>query len=87
MVSLLAVCSLHAVLITLQSSVDVAAGAADARQMEDWATRLKALEGIASPSFGSLAAYREFSSRYLAMLGDPDTLKYAVLLITEGQKQ
>ncbi len=65
----------------------VEAGAADARQMEDWATRFKALEAIAAPAFGSLAAYREFADRYLAMLCDPDTLKYAVLLITEGQKQ
>ncbi len=65
----------------------VVAGAADARQMEDWATRFKALEPIAAPAFGSLAAYQEFARRYLAMLGDPDTLKYSVLLITEGQKQ
>lgn len=65
----------------------VEAGAADARQMDDWATRFKALEPVAAPAFGSLAAYQEFARRYLAMLGDPDTLKYAVLLITEGQKQ
>jgi ubiquinone/menaquinone biosynthesis C-methylase UbiE len=65
----------------------VVAGTADVRQMEDWTTRFQALEPLAIPAFGSLAAYREFARRYLAMLGDPDTLKYAVLLITEGQKQ
>jgi ubiquinone/menaquinone biosynthesis C-methylase UbiE len=65
----------------------VAAGEADARLREDWATRFKALEPLAIPAFGSLPAYREFADRYLRMLGDPDTLEYAVLLITEGQKQ
>jgi hypothetical protein len=65
----------------------VAAGAADARLLEDWATRLRTLEPLAAPAFGGLAAYREFCAGYLRVLGDPDALKYAVLLITEGQKQ
>jgi ubiquinone/menaquinone biosynthesis C-methylase UbiE len=65
----------------------VTAGEADVRLLEDWTTRFKALEPLAVPAFGSLAAYREFANRYVAMLGDPDTLKYSVLLITEGQKQ
>jgi ubiquinone/menaquinone biosynthesis C-methylase UbiE len=63
------------------------AGAADMRLMDDWKTRFQAVEPVAVPAFGSQAAYQEFCDGYLAMLGDPDTLKYAVLLITEGQKQ
>jgi SAM-dependent methyltransferase len=65
----------------------VVGGVADARLIQDWTTRFAALEPVGGPAFGSLAAYRAFCDRYLGMLGDADSLKYAVLLITEGQKQ
>ncbi len=63
------------------------AGAADARLLEDWTLRLRVLEPVAAPAFGGVAAYRAFGDRYLGMLGDPDTLKYSVFLMTEGRKR
>ena len=62
----------------------VVAGAADERFMADWTTRFAALAPAVSPAFGSEVAYREFCQAYLRMLGDPDTLKYSVLVVTEG---
>ncbi len=65
----------------------VVAGAADARLLQDWTLRFSTLEPVVAPAFGSVEAYRAFSARYLALLSDPDALKYAVLLITEGRKR
>jgi ubiquinone/menaquinone biosynthesis C-methylase UbiE len=63
------------------------AGQADERLLEDWALRLRVLEPVAVPAFGGVAAYRAFCERYLGLLGDPDSLKYAVFLMTEGRKR
>lgn len=65
----------------------VVAGTADARLMEDWRLRFATLEPVVAPAFGGVEAYRIFRDRYLALLADPDALKYAVLLITEGRKR
>jgi ubiquinone/menaquinone biosynthesis C-methylase UbiE len=62
----------------------VVAGGADARFLADWETRFAALAAAVTPAFGSEAAYQEFCQAYLHMLRDPDTLKYSVLVITEG---
>ncbi|MCP3103227.1 methyltransferase domain-containing protein [Myxococcus sp. K15C18031901] len=62
----------------------VVAGTADERFMADWRTRFEALAPAVSPAFGSEVAYREFCQAYLRMLSDPDTLKYSVLVVTEG---
>lgn len=64
----------------------VVAGAADARLLEDWTLRFTTLEPVVAPAFGGVALYRAFCERYLGLLSDPDALKYAVLLITEGRK-
>jgi SAM-dependent methyltransferase len=64
----------------------VVAGAAEARLVEDWAIRLQTLEAVAAPAFGGVTPYRAFSQAYLALLSDADTLKYSVLLVTEGKK-
>lgn len=64
----------------------VVAGPADARLVQDWEIRLRTLEAVAAPSFGGIDAYREFSKAYMALLSDPDALKYSVLLVTEGRK-
>jgi SAM-dependent methyltransferase len=62
-------------------------GAADARLLSDWKQRFTTVEPVVAPAFGGLEAYWAFCERYLAMLSDPDALKYSVLLITEGQKR
>lgn len=62
----------------------IVAGTADARFLADWETRFTALAPAVAPAFGSEAAYREFCQAYLHMLRDPDTLKYSVLMVTEG---
>jgi ubiquinone/menaquinone biosynthesis C-methylase UbiE len=62
----------------------VVAGSADGRFLEDWETRFTALTAAVSPAFESEAAYQEFCQAYLHMLRDPDTLKYSVLIVTEG---
>lgn len=64
----------------------VVAGVADARVMEDWRTRFEALAPHIIPVFGSPAAYEVHCRDYLRMLADPDTLKYAVRLVTEGRR-
>jgi hypothetical protein len=61
-------------------------GAADARLLEDWAIRFQTLEPLVAPAFGGKTSYWAFCERYMGMLRDPDTLKYAVVLITEGRK-
>lgn len=62
------------------------AGAADARLLMDWEIRFAALEAVAVPFFGGQEAYRAYCREYLRMLADPEGLKYAVLLVTEGTK-
>ncbi len=65
----------------------VVAGSADARLLNDWRQRFTTLEPVVSPAFGGTPGYRAFCEQYLGLLSDPDALKYAVLLITEGQKR
>lgn len=65
----------------------VVAGAADERLVSDWRLRFTTLEPVVAPAFGGKEAYGAFCQRYLALLSDPDALKYSVLLITEGQKR
>lgn len=65
----------------------VVAGAADDRLLSDWRQRFTTLEPVVAPSFEGKEAYWAFCERYLALLSDPDALKYSVLLITEGQKR
>ncbi|CAM3370981.1 methyltransferase domain-containing protein [Corallococcus soli] len=64
----------------------LAPGAAEARLLKDWETRFEALAPVASPAFGGMEAYREHCEGFLAMLADPEGLKYAVTLVTEGTK-
>lgn len=64
----------------------VVAGAADTRLLQDWTLRFSTLEPVVASAFGGSAAYRAFTDRYLGLLSDPDALKYAVLLLTEGRK-
>lgn len=65
----------------------VVAGTADDRLISDWRQRFATLEPVVSPAFGGTPGYQVFCEQYLALLSDPDALKYAVLLITEGQKR
>ncbi len=65
----------------------VVAGAADTRLMNDWKQRFETLAPVVSPAFGGPQGYWAFCEQYLGLLSDPDALKYAVLLITEGQKR
>ncbi|WP_164017322.1 methyltransferase domain-containing protein [Pyxidicoccus trucidator] len=64
----------------------VAAGAVDSRLHEDWVIRFRTLRPLAERAFGGVAPYDAFCQRFLALLDDPDTLKYAIVLTTEGVK-
>ena len=64
----------------------VAAGSADAAMINDWQIRLETLAEVATPSFGSPRAYRDFADGFLALLADDQSLKYAVQLVTVGLK-
>ncbi|WP_208726366.1 methyltransferase domain-containing protein [Corallococcus terminator] len=64
----------------------MAPGAAEARLLRDWETRFEALAPVAVPAFGGPAAYRAHCEEFLTMLADPEGLKYAVTLVTEGIK-
>jgi ubiquinone/menaquinone biosynthesis C-methylase UbiE len=64
----------------------LSAGAADERLMKDWEIRFAALEPVAAPAFGGKEAYQAHCREYLRMLADPDGLKYAVTLVTEGTR-
>lgn len=65
----------------------VVAGPADERLHEDWVIRFRTLRPLAEPYFGSAAAYDAFCQRFLALMDDADTLKYAMVLTTEGVKR
>ncbi|WP_171420177.1 methyltransferase domain-containing protein [Corallococcus exercitus] len=62
------------------------AGAAEARLVRDWKTRFEALAPVGAAAFGGPAAYQSHCDDFLAMLQDPEGLKYAVTLVTEGTK-
>ncbi|MGZ3461340.1 MAG: methyltransferase domain-containing protein, partial [Archangium sp.] len=64
----------------------VVAGVADSRMLADWETRFAALESVVAPALGGQEAYQEFCRSYLDMLTHPKSLKYAVMLVTEGVK-
>ncbi len=65
----------------------VAAGAVDARLHEDWVIRFRTLRPLAEPYFGGPGPYDAFCQRFMALLDDADTLKYAMVLTTEGVKR
>lgn len=67
------------------SPLYVAAGA-DARLVADYTQRFEVLAPIASKAFGDEQRYRAFAEGYLAMLEDPDALKYAVVLTVTGRR-
>ncbi|NRD48975.1 MULTISPECIES: methyltransferase domain-containing protein [Corallococcus] len=61
-------------------------GAAEARLVRDWKTRFEALAPVGAAVLGGLEAYQSHCADFLAMLEDPEGLKYAVTLVTEGTK-
>jgi len=61
-------------------------GTASEAVLEDWRTRFRALEPFIAPAFGSPDAYAVHCAEYLRMLADPDTLKFAVRLVTDGRR-
>ena len=68
------------------SAFHVTAGAADETMLDDWKVRFAALEPVGLTAFGSPAAWKAFTSEYLATLGNPDALKYSVVLTTVGTR-
>ncbi len=53
-------------------------------QLFNWRTKLQTLRPIAAKSLGGPEAYDAFAREFLAMLQDPDTLTYSVLMLVEG---
>lgn len=64
----------------------VVGGTADARVIADWRQRFEVLAPVATGLFDSEGAYRAFTREYLAMLADPRSFTYAVVLTAEGTK-
>jgi hypothetical protein len=63
----------------------VFAGAAGDIAVRHWQMRFDAAERIGSTkAFGGVAAWREFRDEYLRLLTDEDSLKYALILVTQG---
>ena len=67
------------------SALYVAAGA-DERLVADYTQRFEVLAPIAVESFGGELRYQAFVKGYLAMLSDPEALKYAVVLTVTGHR-
>lgn len=67
------------------SPLYISAGA-DARLLADYTQRFEVLAPLASQTFGDERRYWEFARAYLALLADPDALKYAVVLTVAGQR-
>ncbi|MBZ4334065.1 methyltransferase domain-containing protein [Corallococcus interemptor] len=61
-------------------------GAAEARLVRDWKTRFEALAPVGAAALGGMEPYQAHCADFLAMLEDPEGLKYAVTLVTEGTK-
>lgn len=53
-------------------------------QLFNWRTKLETLRPLAAKALGGAEAYDAFSRDFLAMLQDPDTLTYSVLMLVEG---
>lgn len=68
------------------SHLYLAAGTADRRLFNDWVQRFRVLAPIATPEFGSEENYDLFCRAYLGAVAAPDTLKFAIVLITEGTR-
>jgi SAM-dependent methyltransferase len=64
----------------------VAAGTADGGLVEDWRLRFRNLRPLAIGEFESEAAYDAFVRDYLALLENPDALKYSIMVTTEGTR-
>ncbi len=56
-------------------------------QLFNWRLKLKTLRPIGVNALGGEAAWDAFSSDYLAMLQDPDTLTYSTLILVEGVRR
>ena len=63
-----------------------AVGAADARLLADWRTRLETLTPLALAEFESKADWEAHTREFLAMLADPGVLKYGVFITAEGKR-
>ena len=59
---------------------------ADPRLVADYQQRFEVLAPIAIKSFGDEQRYWRFAHAFLALLADPDALKYAVALTVVGQR-
>lgn len=64
----------------------VVAGAADLTLLNDWKMRFEVLRPIGVPGLGGAAQYESFVRNYLELLADPDSLKYALVLMTWGKR-
>jgi hypothetical protein len=62
----------------------VYAGAADHAALENWRQKFATIRQVAIQAFPTENAYDRFVEEFMAMLGDPDTFTYSVLIIVEG---
>jgi ubiquinone/menaquinone biosynthesis C-methylase UbiE len=62
----------------------VFAGPADEPALRDWQLRFDAAERFTEKLFGGVAAWREFRDEYLRLFKDENSLKYGVILVTQG---
>lgn len=67
------------------SPLYIAAGA-DQRLVADYTQRFEVLAPVAIKTFGDEQRYWDFAQAYLALLAEPEALKYAVVLTVVGQR-
>lgn len=63
------------------------AGAADARQLENWRIKLEVIRPAVEAAVGGPERYEAFCHAFLEFLADPDTFTYSVLLMVEGRRR
>ena len=68
------------------SHLYLCAGAAE-RLYDDWVQRFKVLAPIGVPELGGQEQYERYCRAYLDALAAADTLKFAIVLVTEGTRK
>ncbi len=62
-------------------------GTADEGALENWKAKFSTIRPYALRAFPTERAYHEFVESFMAMLRDPDTFTYSVLIIVVGERK
>lgn len=70
--------------VSVNASPWLTAGAAGDEEVSNWTQRFAAVAPLGIEAFGSKEAYDEFVEAYMAMLNDPDSLKFIDIFSVRG---